>query len=103
MSNVYYMLTFTIVFALVVLLVFTIRSFIVPHSNYHWISFVWIDKDFDIQTLSNLDYDAENTIFVDEIPDACEEDSNQSIYCLSELKEMWWFYSGRWYKWERVD
>ncbi|MBS8122386.1 putative pectinesterase, partial [Candidatus Vampirococcus lugosii] len=102
MSNIYYMLTFTIMFSLVVLLVFTIRSFMLTNDAYYGVSFVSINKNYQIDTLDNIDYDSENIIFVKNIPQSCIDDSNHSIYCLSDLKKKGGFYNGKWFKGEDV-
>ncbi len=108
MSDLYYMIAFTMAFVLFFMFIMTIRFFLMQNEEYHWINFVGIEKWFEISSLDEdgswVDYEADNTIYLNNIPNSCnwEEywaDKKLSVYCFTDLKESWpGFYNSRWYR-----
>ncbi len=57
---------------------------------YHWLDFVWLDKNFKILEWPNGKL--ENTVYVVKKPVLCSWDYT-TLSCLSALKSEWWFYN----------
>jgi hypothetical protein len=105
MSEIYNKLMFLFMFVLFFTLITTILFFLRKNQNYHWLSFVWIDSNFQIKLISDwIDYNSSNVIYVQAIPAECVGTTNwwenkKSIKCLAALKNSWpGFYNWYWYK-----
>ena len=124
MSELMYMLTYTLVFILFFSFLRVVNLFVSQYEENHWINFVGM-TGFSIESIEDAEdmRDSENTIFIQEdiytsgdFQEVCWNVDDDDIttpdwlyswwagmevspYCLSELKESWpWFYEWRWYQ-----
>ena len=84
-------------FFFMMLVIFFSAGFMVKEKleywkNFHWLDFIWIDKDFTISTWW-ADFRAKNIIYVSSIPNSCQGKNKNSISCLVALKKQTWVYN----------
>jgi len=85
MSEIVYKLFFFVMLVMFFSFGFFIKVRLDYWRNFHWLDFVWIDKDFIITTWK-IDYSNRNIIYVNKIPNQCKNWNKNSIKCLAALK-----------------
>lgn len=105
MSQIYYLMGFTLVFSIFLVFAFIVYSFVSNYQEYHWLSFVDVGTGYQIKEIDNwADRAATWAIQVPDIPSTCDDEKMQdTIYCLRDLRDWWWYYNDKWFPGDEIS